>query len=145
MITTITSELSYNWSPEKLLEIELTDPDKFLLIKETLTRIGVASKRDNTLFQSAHILHKRGRYYIVSFLELFALDGRPTTLTQEDVARRNTIAALLEQWGLCGVVNTTEYKELRVPLSSIKVISHKDKGQWNLMQKYSMRGDRVPR
>lgn len=144
-MTTITNESSYNWSPESLLEINLTDPDKFLLIKETLTRIGVASKRDNTLFQSAHILHKRGRYYIVSFLELFALDGRPSTLTQEDVARRNTIAALLEQWALCTVINTDEYKELRVPLSSIKVISHKDKGNWNLQQKYSMRGDRVPR
>ncbi len=93
----------FKWSPDVMLEIALKDPDSFLKIRETLTRIGISSKKDNTLYQTCHILHKKGKYYIVSFLELFALDGKETTLGYDDIARRNTIASLIEQWGLCDV------------------------------------------
>ena len=147
MIKTISEVDLYPWTVESLLEINIENPDNFLLIKETLTRIGVASKRDNTLYQTAHILHKRGRYYIAMFKELFQLDGRNSDITHDDIARRNTIAALLEQWGLCTVVNEDldEYHALRVILSTIKIVSYKDKGNWNLRAKYQMHADRKPR
>ena len=129
------------------MEIELTDPDDFLKIKETLTRIGVASKRDNTLFQSCHILHKRGRYYCVHFKELFQLDGRTSDISHEDISRRNTIASLLQQWGLCKVIpkDVEEYEALHVPLSVIKVVAYRDKSNWALVSKYSMRSERKPK
>jgi hypothetical protein len=127
------------------LEIELLTPDDFLKIKETLTRIGVASKRDDTLYQTCHILHKRGKYYCAMFKELFQLDGRPSDISHEDISRRNTIAALLEQWGLCSVVKTDEYTVMRVPLSAIKVVSYKEKKNWNLQSKYAMRSERKPK
>lgn len=133
----------YPWTPASLLEVTIPNPDSFLLIKETLTRIGVASKRDDTLFQSCHLLHKRGKYFIVSFKELFSLDGRNSDISHEDISRRNTIASLLEQWGLCTVINNEEYHDMRVPVSSIKVISHKEKSSWNLVAKYKMLSDRV--
>lgn len=142
---TTTIKIDYNWTNEALLEIDLDNPDAFLKIKETLTRIGVASKRDDTLYQSCHILHKRGKYYIVHFKELFQLDGRPSDITHEDISRRNTITSLLEQWGLCVVKTNEEYVSMRVPLNSIKVLSHRDKGDWNLVSKYSMRSDRQPK
>lgn len=130
----------YFWTPESLLEIILPDPDSFLKIRETLTRIGVASKKEKALYQSAHILHKQGRYFLVSFKELFALDGRETDMTWEDISRRNTIAKLLEQWELCKVVD----KELvSTSLINIKIVPFKDKKQWSLVQKYTMRSDRI--
>lgn len=134
----------YEWTPASLLQIELSDPDKFLLIKETLTRIGVASKRDNVLFQSCHLLHKRGAYYCVHFLELFALDGRQTTLTFNDIKRRNRIASLLEQWGLCKVIPNEDYNQMCDP-SELTILSHKDSKVWKLETKYTLRSDRQPR
>ncbi len=134
---------NYNWRSESLLQIELNDPDQFLLIKETLTRIGVASKKDNTLFQSCHLLHKRGMYYVCHFKELFKLDGREADISIDDIGRRNSIAALLEQWGLCKVVPNSDYTELRAIPSTIKVISHKEKKEWSLVPKYLMRSERV--
>lgn len=137
----------YNWSPTSLLSIVLSDPDDFLKIKETLTRIGIASKRENTLYQSCHILHKRGKYYCVHFKELFQLDGRPSNISREDISRRNTIASLLEQWGLCKVEpsDIDEFREMQIPLSAIKVVSYRDKKLWNIQSKYSMRCDRQMR
>lgn len=136
----------YNWTTASLLEIELTNPDDFLKVKETLTRIGVASKKDNTLFQSCHILHKRGNYYCVHFKELFQLDGRTSDISVEDISRRNTIADLLEQWGLCKVVpsNKEEYKTMRSSINTIKIVSYRDKSNWLLQSKYSMRSERKP-
>ena len=125
------------WSPSDMLEVSLNEPDDFLKIKETLTRIGVASqKEENTLFQSCHILHKQGHYFITHFKELFALDGKPSTLTKNDLARRNTIASLLSDWGLLDIVsnNFDEHASLK----EIKVISHRDKKDWNLESKYTI-------
>ena len=110
-----------SWSPEAMLEVRLNEPDDFLKVRETLSRIGVASRKDKTLFQSCHILHKQGKYYIVHFKELFALDGKDTNLSENDIARRNTIANLLSDWGLVDVVGTTSVEA--APLSQIKVIS----------------------
>jgi len=135
----------YPWSVESLLEITLEEPDDFLKIKETLTRIGVASTQDNTLYQSCHILHKRGKYYIVMFKELFKIDGRTANITYEDVARRNTIASLLDQWKLCSVVPNMDYIEQRAPVGDIKIIAHKDKRNWKFEPKYQMRSERTPR
>ena len=122
-----------------LVEVTLNQQDDFLKIRETLTRIGVASKKDKTLFQSCHILHKRGQYYVVHFKELFALDGKPTDITESDLARRNAIANLLEDWGLVSLVNP---KQTEVPepifLSQIKILSHKEKNEWQLVQKYNI-------
>lgn len=129
---------NFTWQPDLMLEVSLPDPDSFLKIRETLTRIGISSKKDQTLFQTCHILHKKGKYYIVSFLELFALDGKETTLGYEDVARRNTIASLIEQWGMCQVVKTAMYENARVPVSSIKIIPHGEKKNWNLVPKYNL-------
>lgn len=136
----------YNWDVSSLLEIELNNPDDFLKIKETLTRIGIASKRENILYQSCHILHKRGRYYCVHFKELFRIDGRTSDISVEDISRRNTIALLLEQWGLCKVVGKNDaFQKTTVPMSTIKIVSHKDKGIWTLQSKYSMRSERKPK
>ena len=132
------NEYKIEWTPESMLEVSLSEPDDFLTIKETLTRIGVASKRDaQTLFQSCHILHKQGRYFIVHFKELFMLDGKPSNFTEDDLARRNTIATLLSDWGLLDVVNEDQATE-RVSLRNIKIISHRDKNDWNLEAKYSI-------
>tara|TARA_A100001515_G_scaffold141870_1_gene139535 strand:+ start:3588 stop:4013 length:426 start_codon:yes stop_codon:yes gene_type:complete len=132
------NENKIEWTPESMLEVSLSEPDDFLKIKETLTRIGVASKRDSqTLFQSCHILHKQGRYFIVHFKELFMLDGKPSNFSEEDLARRNTIATLLSDWGLLDVLNTERSLE-RTSLRNIKIISHRDKNDWNLEAKYSI-------
>mgnify|MGYP003110828669 FL=1 len=132
------NEYKIEWTPESMLEVSLSEPDDFLKIKETLTRIGVASKRESqTLFQSCHILHKQGRYFIVHFKELFMLDGKPSNFTEDDLARRNTIATLLSDWGLLDVVNENQATE-RVSLRNIKIISHRDKNDWNLEAKYSI-------
>ena len=125
-----------SWSPEEMLEVSLNEPDDFLKVRETLSRIGVASRKDKTLFQSCHILHKQGKYYIVHFKELFALDGKDTNLSENDIARRNTIANLLSDWGLVDVVGTTKIEA--APLSQIKVISFKEKGDWKLETKYNI-------
>ena len=125
-----------SWSPEEMLEVRLNEPDDFLKVRETLSRIGVASRKDKTLFQSCHILHKQGKYYIVHFKELFALDGKDTNLSENDIARRNTIANLLADWGLVDVVGTTKIEA--APLSQIKVISFKEKGDWKLETKYNI-------
>ena len=125
-----------SWSPEQMLEVVLKEPDDFLKVRETLSRIGVASRKDKTLFQSCHILHKQGKYYIVHFKELFALDGKDTNLSENDIARRNTITNLLSDWGLLDVVGTTSVEA--APLSQIKVISFKDKGDWKLETKYNI-------
>ena len=126
-----------SWSPEEMLEVRLNEPDDFLKVRETLSRIGVASRKDKTLFQSCHILHKQGKYYIVHFKELFALDGKDTNLSENDIARRNTISNLLADWGLVDVVGTSKIEA--APLSQIKVISFKEKGDWKLETKYNIR------
>jgi len=122
-----------------LIEVTLNEKDDFLKVRETLTRIGVASKKDKTLYQSCHILHKQGKYYIVHFKELFALDGKPTDITENDLSRRNAIAKLLQDWGLVSIVNVEE-SEVPAPifLSQVKIISHKEKEDWNLVPKYSI-------
>lgn len=132
------SENIIEWSPHDMLEVSLNEPDDFLKIKETLTRIGVASQKEvNTLYQSCHILHKQGRYFITHFKELFSLDGKPSTLTQNDIARRNTIASLLSDWGLLDIVQPTQVNE-QASLKEIKIISHKDKAEWLLESKYTI-------
>ena len=122
-----------------LVEVILKEKDDFLKVRETLTRIGVASKKDNILYQSCHILHKQGKYYIVHFKELFALDGKPSDISENDLSRRNAIAKLLQEWGLVKVVNV---KQIETPepifLSQIKIISHKDKDGWDLVPKYNI-------
>ena len=133
----IDDEILYDWSPEKMVEITLKQPDDFLKIKETLTRIGVASKKQKVLYQSAHILHKRGRYFIISFKEAFLLDGRPSDITLDDVARRNRIIALLEDWGLCNVLNPMLIAN-QASMSAIKVVPYKEKSDWQLVQKYQL-------
>tara|TARA_Y100000004_G_scaffold132038_1_gene149012 strand:+ start:1768 stop:2196 length:429 start_codon:yes stop_codon:yes gene_type:complete len=126
------------WSPSDMLEVSLNEPDDFLKIKETLTRIGVASqKEENTLYQSCHILHKQGHYFITHFKELFLLDGKPSNLTGNDMARRNTITSLLSDWGLLDIINPEVMKE-EAPLKQIKIISHRDKAEWNLESKYTI-------
>ena len=123
---------------DSLVEVELTDSQNFLKIKETLTRIGVASKKDKTLFQSCHILHKRGKYYIVHFKELFGLDGHEITFDEEDLSRRNTIANLLEDWGLIRIVDQSKTEEPVALMSTIKVLNYKEKNEWNLVPKYNI-------
>jgi hypothetical protein len=120
-----------------MLEVTLKQPDDFLKIRETLSRIGVASRKDKTLFQSCHILHKQGKYYIVHFKELFALDGKKATLVENDVQRRNTIAVLLQDWNLLNIVKQ-EASTNKAPLSQIKIIAFKEKGEWNLQAKYNI-------
>ena len=126
---------SRSWTQEQMLEVSLKEPDDFLKIRETLSRIGVASRRERKLYQSCHILHKQGRYYIVHFKELFALDGKETNLSENDIARRNTIANLLKDWGLVEVIGNSE---LVAPLSQIKIISFKEKDEWILETKYNI-------
>jgi hypothetical protein len=123
---------------EELLEVKLKKEDDFLKVKETLTRIGVASRKDKTLYQSCHILHKRGKYYIVHFKELFALDGKSTDFEDNDLARRNTIANLLAEWGLIDVVIKEQSALPIAPLSQIKIISYKEKDEWALTAKYNI-------
>tara|TARA_Y100001972_G_scaffold51169_1_gene62730 strand:- start:349 stop:756 length:408 start_codon:yes stop_codon:yes gene_type:complete len=121
---------------EDLVEITLEEEDDFLKVRETLTRIGVSSRTENKLYQSCHILHKRGKYYIVHFKELFALDGLPTDISETDLGRRNTITSLLEEWGLLSVVDSSKVKEPKVSLAQIKIISYNDKKDWELVPKY---------
>jgi hypothetical protein len=123
---------------DSLVEVSLLEQEDFLKIKETLTRIGVASKKDNTLYQSCHILHKQGKYYVVHFKELFMLDGKPSNFSDDDICRRNTIASLLEQWGLLKVVNPNTISEKMAPISQIKILSHKEKDDWQLVAKYNI-------
>jgi len=131
------SDVTINWSPSDMLEVTIKQPDDFLKVRETLTRIGVASRKDKTLFQSCHILHKQGKYYITHFKELFALDGKNSTLTENDIQRRNTIALLLQDWNLIEVVNTS-LVENKAPLSQIKVLPFKEKSEWNMVAKYNI-------
>ena len=131
------SEDTINWSQADMLEVTIKQPDDFLKVRETLTRIGVASRKDKTLFQSCHILHKQGKYFITHFKELFALDGKNSTLTENDIQRRNTIALLLQDWNLIDVVNAT-LVENKAPLSQIKVLPFKEKSEWNLVAKYNI-------
>ena len=126
---------SVNWTQEQMLEVELKEPDAFLKIRETLSRIGVASRKDKVLYQSCHILHKQGKYFIVHFKELFALDGKQTNLSENDIARRNTISKLLSDWGLVKIKGETNPA---APLSQIKIISFKDKNDWTLETKYNI-------
>ena len=123
------------WSQEQMLEISLKEPDDFLKVRETLSRIGVASRKERKLYQSCHILHKQGRYFIVHFKELFALDGKETNLSENDIARRNTIAKLLDDWGLLKVLGDAEPV---APLSQIKVLSYREKNEWTLETKYNI-------
>lgn len=123
---------------ESLLEVKLGEEDDFLKIRETLTRIGVASRKDKTLYQSCHILHKQGRFYIVHFKEMFALDGKPTNFSDEDKGRRNMIAKLLEDWGLLKIVSPEKAKAPITPLNQIKILPHKEKNDWTLVTKYAI-------
>tara|TARA_B100000519_G_C14128098_1_gene383818 strand:+ start:432 stop:842 length:411 start_codon:yes stop_codon:yes gene_type:complete len=125
------------WNPSEMLEVVLNEPDDFLKVRETLTRIGVASRKDKKLYQSCHILHKQGRYFIVHFKELFLLDGKKSNLETNDVARRNTIAQLMSDWGLLTVENKEKMKPL-APLRQIKIISFKEKNEWELCPKYNI-------
>jgi hypothetical protein len=127
----------YDWTVESMLEVILPEPDNFLKIKETLTRIGIASRKERKLFQSCHILHKQGRYFIVHFKELFALDGKESNITNNDVERRNTVAVLLEDWGLLRIKNE-KMAEPQASLSQIKVLSFKEKDDWELVPKYNI-------
>tara|TARA_B100001964_G_C14155414_1_gene564029 strand:+ start:828 stop:1253 length:426 start_codon:yes stop_codon:yes gene_type:complete len=129
--------LEYNWSPETMIEVILKEPDDFLKVRETLTRIGVASRKEKKIYQSCHILHKQGKYYIVHFKELFALDGKKANLFVNDIQRRNRISQLLSDWGLVSVVDPSAIEDC-APLSQIKVLSYKDKGDWTLESKYNI-------
>ena len=134
---TATVEPEVRWSQDQMVEVTLNEPDDFLKVRETLTRIGVASRKEKKLYQSCHILHKQGRYYIVHFKELFALDGKHANLTVNDVQRRNRIIRLLVDWGLVTLVNSDDATDI-APLNQIKVIAYKDKGDWVLEQKYNI-------
>ena len=125
------------WTPSSMLEVTLNEPDDFLKVRETLTRIGVASRKENKLFQSCHILHKQGRYFIVHFKELFLLDGKKSNLEENDVARRNTIAQLMSDWGLITIENTKQLDPL-APMRQIKIIPFKEKDKWELCPKYNI-------
>lgn len=123
---------------DKLVEVTLEKEDDFLKVRETLTRIGVAAKKDNILYQSCHILHKQGKYYIVHFKELFELDGKPSNMSDNDFARRNTIANLIAEWGLVKLVDADKTKENLAPISQIKILPHKEKSSWQLVSKYTI-------
>ena len=125
-----------NWTQEQLLEVGLDEPDDFLKVRETLSRIGVASRKERKLYQSCHILHKQGRYYIVHFKELFALDGKQTNISVNDLSRRNTIANLLQDWGLVKIKSESPYEA--APLSQIKILTYKEKSEWLLETKYNI-------
>ena len=133
----VVQEPEVKWSPEQMVEVVLREPDDFLKVRETLTRIGVASRKEKKIYQSCHILHKQGRYYLVHFKELFALDGKHANLTLNDVQRRNRIAQLLADWGLVEIVDAEKIQEI-APLNQIKVLAYKDKQDWNLETKYNI-------
>ena len=136
-MTTQTIEPQVNWTPDMMVEVILNEPDDFLKVRETLTRIGVASRKEKKLYQSCHVLHKQGRYYITHFKELFALDGKHANLTVNDVQRRNRITRLLSDWGLITVVDQESISDI-APLNQIKVLAYKDKGDWILETKYNI-------
>ena len=131
------AEPEIKWSADQMIEVTLNEPDDFLKVRETLTRIGVASRKEKKIYQSCHILHKQGRYYIVHFKELFALDGKRANLTQNDVQRRNRIIQLLCDWGLVSVINIEKVTDI-APLNQIKVLAYKEKGDWVLETKYNI-------
>ena len=133
----VVKEPEVQWNPDQMVEVTLNEPDDFLKVRETLTRIGVASRKEKKIYQSCHILHKQGRYFLVHFKELFALDGKHANLTVNDVQRRNRIAQLLADWGLVGVVDIVRIQDI-APLNQIKVLSFKDKGEWILETKYNI-------
>ena len=133
----VVQEPEVKWSPDQMVEVTLNEPDDFLKVRESLTRIGVASRKEKKIYQSCHILHKQGRYYVVHFKELFALDGKHANLTVNDVQRRNRIAQLLADWGLIAIVDDNRIKDI-APLNQIKVLSYKDKGEWILETKYNI-------
>ena len=133
----MTQVAEVQWTRESMVEVTLSQPDDFLKVRETLSRIGVASRKEKKLYQSCHILHKQGKYYIVHFKELFALDGKTANLTLNDVQRRNRIAQLLSDWGLIAIVNTDSVLDI-APLNQIKVLSYKEKGEWELESKYNI-------
>ena len=133
----VVKEPEVNWSSDQMIEISLSEPDDFLKVRETLTRIGVASRKEKKIYQSCHILHKQGRYFIVHFKELFALDGKHANLTQNDVQRRNRIVQLLVDWGLVDILDANKIQDI-APLNQIKVLSYKDKGDWILETKYNI-------
>ncbi len=132
-----TMEPQVNWNPSMMVEVSLNEPDDFLKVRETLTRIGVASRKEKKLYQSAHILHKQGKYYITHFKELFALDGKRANITVNDMQRRNRIIRLLSDWGLITVLVDEQILDI-APLNQIKVIAYKEKGEWQLEQKYNI-------
>jgi len=134
-------EKRVEWTPAMMLEVRLNEPDDFLKVRETLTRIGVASRKDKKLYQSCHILHKQGRYFITHFKELFLLDGKPSNLLENDVERRNSIATLLSDWGLITIINPDAASKV-APLRQIKIIPFKDKNNWELCPKYNIGGKR---
>lgn len=134
---TTSTDIEVSWSPEQMVEVTLSEPDDFLKVRETLTRIGVASRKEKKLYQSCHILHKQGRYYIVHFKELFALDGKRANLTLNDVQRRNRITQLLVDWELITVVKSDQIEDVS-PLNQIKVIAYKEKDEWTLEAKYNI-------
>ena len=129
----------FDWTPDAMLEVDLIEPDNFLKVRETLTRIGIASRKDKKLFQSCHILHKQGRYFIVHFKELFALDGKESDISMSDIERRNVIAELLQDWGLLKILDKSK-AEPKASLSQIKVVSYKEKSEWELVPKYNIGG-----
>ena len=133
----VVQEPEIKWTPEQMVEVTLNEPDDFLKVRETLTRIGVASRKEKKIYQSCHILHKQGRYFLVHFKELFALDGKHANLTSNDVQRRNRIAQLLADWGLVSVVDATKIQDI-APLNQIKVLAYRDKGDWILETKYNI-------
>ena len=133
----VVQEPEVKWSPEQMVEVVLNEPDDFLKVRETLTRIGVASSKEKKIYQSCHILHKQGRYYLVHFKELFALDGKHANLTVNDVQRRNRIAQLIADWGLVEIVDVSKISDI-APLNQIKVLAYKDKGDWILETKYNI-------
>ena len=134
---TFVQEPEVKWSPDQMVEVLLNEPDDFLKVRETLTRIGVASRKEKKIYQSCHILHKQGRYFLVHFKELFALDGKKATLTENDIQRRNTISILLQDWNLIDIVDKSK-AENKAPLSQIKVLPFKEKKEWNLSAKYNI-------
>ena len=133
----MTNEVEIDWQPSDMVEVSLSEPDDFLKVRETLTRIGVASRKEKKIYQSCHILHKQGKYYIVHFKELFALDGKNTNFSSNDLQRRNRIAKLLSDWGLISIVKEEQVADL-APLNQIKVLSFKDKSDWTLESKYNI-------
>ena len=133
-----TVEPTVQWSQDQMVEVLLNEPDDFLKVRETLTRIGVASRKEKKLYQSCHILHKQGRYFIVHFKELFALDGKPSNMSESDIARRNTIANLLKEWELVDLVRSEQTENPVAPISQIKVLPYKEKNEWELVAKYNI-------